>query len=129
MSGRISPFEALTGSERQLKWLEYQSIRLPYVHGNVDTSYADAEEAFEAKAEIAKPICTTKPHDIAASGQHAVKGVDENQQESKEEPKAQAPKTPIYTQVDFQRSRHTQYDAVLARMKQAEKKVSGFHTI
>ena len=31
MSRQQSPFAALTGAEKQIKWLEYQSIRLPYV--------------------------------------------------------------------------------------------------
>ena len=30
MKSQVSPFAALTGAEKQLKWLEYQSIRLPY---------------------------------------------------------------------------------------------------
>jgi len=29
MSNHTSPFAALTGAEKQIRWLEYQSIRLP----------------------------------------------------------------------------------------------------
>ena len=31
MTNRVSPFAALTGAEKQIKWLEYQSVRLPYI--------------------------------------------------------------------------------------------------
>ena len=37
MKGQVSPFAALTGEEKQLKWLEYQSIRLPYTETAVES--------------------------------------------------------------------------------------------
>ena len=30
MARKISPFAMLTNEEKQIKWMEYQSIRLPY---------------------------------------------------------------------------------------------------
>lgn len=103
MAKQISPFAALTGSEKQIRWLEYQSIRLPYVHANLD----DTPE------------------------QHGTKAETETQ--GKAEPKMQNQKTPPIHQErpvpppevprtvnEFQKVRHTQYDAVIARMKQAE---------
>ena len=31
MANHVSPFAALTGAEKQIKWLEYQSVKLPYI--------------------------------------------------------------------------------------------------
>lgn len=45
MSERVSPFAALTGAEKQIKWLEYQSIRLPYIEGGMETSLPDEATA------------------------------------------------------------------------------------
>ena len=30
MAKKMSPFAALTSEQKQIKWMEYQSIRLPY---------------------------------------------------------------------------------------------------
>ena len=36
MANRVSPFAALTGAEKQIKWLEYQSVKLPYIQSGVE---------------------------------------------------------------------------------------------
>lgn len=36
MTNRVSPFAALTGAEKQIKWLEYQSVRLPYIQSGME---------------------------------------------------------------------------------------------
>ena len=45
MKTQVSPFAALTGEEKQLKWLEYQSIRLPYTETAVEKPAAPAPAA------------------------------------------------------------------------------------
>ena len=45
MSHQQSPFAALTGAEKQIKWLEYQSIRLPYVQNAIEQPAAKAKPA------------------------------------------------------------------------------------
>ena len=45
MKTQVSPFAALTGEEKQLKWLEYQSIRLPYTETAVEKPEAPAPAA------------------------------------------------------------------------------------
>lgn len=78
-----SPFAALTGAEKQLKWLEYQSVRLPYIAVNDD---APAPPVVKEKEEAVTPPIPVPPPEIR----------------------------------QFQKVRHSQYDAVIARMKQAE---------
>lgn len=94
MSRTSSPFAELTGAEKQLKWLEYQTVRLPYVRGAVD-------EAPEPKA----PLPEKEPIQPTPSAQTASR-----------------------TYQDFQKTRHSQYDAVIARMKQAEKKTTRYQS-
>ena len=92
MSRQVSPFAALTGAEKQIRWLEYQSIRLPYVDAKLD-----AEEP-EAAAKEATPV--------------VVPAAPERPQPPPEVPRTMPP--------DYQKTRHSQYDAVIARLKQAE---------
>lgn len=100
MSRTSSPFAELTGSEKQLKWLEYQTVRLPYVEGAVDDAFA--EEKPEKPTAPAKPV-----QDAPAT--------------------LQAP-SPLHTYQEFQKTRHSQYDAVIARMKQAERKTRHYQS-
>lgn len=94
MSRTSSPFAELTGTEKQLKWLEYQTVRLPYVQGAVDA-------APEPKAPLPEKETVQIP--------------------------PPAP-TPSRTYQEYQKTRHSQYDAVIARMKQAEKKTTGYRS-
>lgn len=87
MNKLVSPFAALTGAEKQIRWLEYQSIRLPYVAAGLDPEPATTSEQSSAKNKI----------------------VDRPQ------PPPEIPRV-----IPEQRSRHSQYDAVIARLKQAE---------
>ena len=103
MSERVSPFAALTGAEKQIKWLEYQSIRLPYIEGGMETSL---------------------PDEATAASQLQPK---EKKEPEKALPSQPAPVSPqlasrnaIPNAADFQKTRHSQYDAIIARMKQAE---------
>ena len=94
---QASPFAILTGAEKQIKWLEYQSLRLPYIP--VET---------EAKMHI-----QPQPDpDIPSKS-------DQEREASFPERPVPPPEIPR-TMPDQQRIRHGQYDAVIARMKQAE---------
>ena len=81
-----SPFAALTGAEKQLKWLEYQSVRLPYIAVNDEAPPPVTQKESKEKEEPVTPPLPTPPPEIR----------------------------------QFQKVRHSQYDAVIARMKQAE---------
>lgn len=97
MSNHTSPFAALTGAEKQIRWLEYQSIRLPYVSGKMDgpepTETVQDEKASQKTEAVKKEAGAALP-----------------------QPPPEIPRT----MPDMQRSRHSQYDAVIARLKQAE---------
>lgn len=93
MSKQVSPFAALTGAEKQIRWLEYQSIKLPYVDVPLDEAPKQAQSTAPAKsAQI---------------------------QQASERPQP-PPEVPRTLPADFQKTRHSQYDAVIARLKQAE---------
>lgn len=97
MSRQVSPFAAMTGAEKQLKWLEYQSIQLPYVEAAMDPTPAPREEKREEPSEqVEQPV--------------AVEPARERPQPPPEVPRVMS---------DYQKTRHSQYDAVIARMKQA----------
>ncbi len=89
---QISPFAALTNAEKQIRWMEYQTIRLPYVHSS--SMEPDHTDEVKAVAEKIPPVKQERPQP--------------------------PPEVPRIMPSDFQRTRHSQYDAVIARMKQAE---------
>lgn len=117
MSGRVSPFAKLTDAEKQIKWLEYQSIRLPYVQGSVDAD-APEQEALEEKAPAAPRPQRAEPMQPAPAVQRKTE--------------TPSPANPAQAHgmspADFQRVRHRQYDAVIARMKQAERNASNYNS-
>jgi len=101
MSKQISPFAALSGAEKQIRWLEYQSIRLPYVQADLDTSAEKADPPLETspvKTAIQQPVKATSVYE-------------------RPQPPPEVPRT---MPSDFSKTRHSQYDAVIARLKQAE---------
>ena len=100
MSGHVSPFAELTGVEKQIKWLEYQTARLPYTNAPME-----AAEAEPPKAQTRR--VATPPPEITMAGIKAknMRGA---------------------SPADFQKTRHRQYDAVIARMKQAERMANNF---
>lgn len=102
MSKQISPFAALTGAEKQIRWLEYQSIRLPYVEANMDEP---VEAAQPATVDVVK-----KPEVVPTA---------EAKSAAIERPQP-PPEVPRTMPADYQKTRHSQYDAVIARLKQAE---------
>lgn len=89
MSRQVSPFAALTGAEKQIRWLEYQSIRLPYV---------PVEETQEPQQQPEPPP---------------------ERRPERPQPPPEVPRV-MPTPMEFQKTRHSQYDAVIARLKQAE---------
>lgn len=97
MSRQISPFAALTGAEKQIRWLEYQSIRLPYVQVEDENNTAPSETVQTAKPAEPDP----KPR------------------QERPQPPPEVPRS-MPNPAEFQKTRHSQYDAVIARLKQAE---------
>lgn len=97
MSRQVSPFAALSGVDKQIRWLEYQSIRLPYVSCESMT-----------ENNHTNPVTEQSSAPAAAASQSTF----ERTQPPPEIPRAMP--------ADYQKTRHSQYDAVIARMKQAE---------
>lgn len=114
MARKISPFAELTNEQKQLKWLEYQSIRLPYT---------EAEPMPEAEC---KPTMTqsqtearTTPAPIETAKAQPATG------HSRPMP---PPEVFVESRMQQQKTRHHQYDAVIARMKQAEMRTGSYHS-
>ena len=101
MSKKLSPFAALTGAEKQIRWLEYQSIRLPYVHADLETAEKPQDE-IKKESEKALPNHQERPHIHIPE----VNKVNE-----------------------FQKTRHSQYDAVISRMRKAELQTSQYQSL
>lgn len=103
MSQQVSPFAALTGAEQQLKWLEYQSVRLPYTQAMPEPKEMTeappntAESAVRREPETPRPAQPSQPASAARVEREA-----------------------------FQRTRHSQYDAVIARMKRAQQQATTY---
>ena len=112
MSQHVSPFAALTGAERQIKWLEYQSIKLPYIQSDIQTE-TEADTAPQPPPVPAPVRTAPQPPPAPAPVRTAP------------QPPPEVPRGPV--RQDFQRTRHSQYDAVIARMKQAELQTGRYH--
>ena len=52
MANRVSPFAALTGAEKQIKWLEYQSVKLPYIQSGVEDVLPPQEKRQESASRL-----------------------------------------------------------------------------
>jgi len=102
MNRQLSPFAQLTGAEKQIRWLEYQSIRLPYVEtAAIET---DNSQNVSHKAAAQKDIQDQNEKASFAAT------------DSRPQPPPEVPRTmPLEST-----SKHRQYDAVIARLKQAE---------
>lgn len=93
---QLSPFAELTGDEKQIRWLEYQSLRLPYIQTEA------------TKTETTPVVSVTKEEK---------KPEHKSVEFERPQPPPEVPRVmPVYQGG----SRHSQYDAVIARMKQAE---------
>lgn len=104
MNKQVSPFAALTGAEKQIRWLEYQSIQLPYVDTAIDP---EPQQSYKTVGKHSQSLEMSK--------------------ERRPEPPPEIPRT---LPSDYQKSRHGQYDAVIARLKQAElqSRISSSHS-
>lgn len=65
MTNRVSPFAALTGAEKQIKWLEYQSVRLPYIQSGME-DVPEAKSAVQQPGPAAPPARREQPRIISA---------------------------------------------------------------
>lgn len=114
MSRQVSPFAALTGVEKQMKWLEYQSIHLPYVEASIDAfPMPDAAGANEPPKEAEK------------SENASARPVVAEAEAQRPQPPPEVPRVMPYDQ----KTRHSQYDAVIARMKQASLQSQRFQSL
>jgi len=109
MPKKTSPFAELTSEQKQIKWMEYQSIRLPYTEAVPPPVAAEAQQAAESTRSAA-------PVQVAAQVAASPTVMPP--------PEVYMQRTPSSNgatmQMNQQKTRHHQYDAVIARMKQAE---------
>lgn len=108
MSNKFSPFAELTGAERQIRWLEYQTIRLPYIDAGPDNE--------------ASKVCETPEN------KPPVKATQKNIPNEKTRP-VPPPEVPRTFHADQLKPRHSHYDAVIARLKQAEIQAHNYSNI
>jgi len=159
MARNVSPFAALTNEEKQIKWMEYQTIRLPYTQ--VSSQAGCEQEGTKALSEEKPTVSVHAPYTeqqlsaqaIPQSAQPAhqhqasqtiTRDVSPNPAPSRPMPPPEVmfhpkktttsptpskqPTPSTYQQMNaYQKSRHRQYDTVIERMKQAEKKTGIFH--
>ncbi len=119
MTNRVSPFAALTGAEKQIKWLEYQSVRLPYIQSGME----DVPEAPAAAPSSGAQASPAKREQAAPSRSES------SSRQSLPVPPPEIPRGPAPQRGDFQRTRHSQYDAVIARLKQAELQAGNYRSM
>lgn len=119
MTNRVSPFAALTGAEKQIRWLEYQSVRLPYIQSSM-------EDIPDTPAPAPQSAASPSP---AKSGQATPTRTDSPVRQQPPVPPPEIPRGPVPQRSDFQRTRHSQYDAVIARLKQAELQAGNYRTM
>ncbi len=141
MSSKVSPFAKLTSEEKQIKWIEYQSIRLPYtqvpqsdVPCNEKNVNHDLSPEVNSHSQEHKPVQTACTPSCA---QQPDDGKQSNRLQPPPEvfvqPKREVGSTrtvvtsPYKQMQEYQKTRHRQYDAVIDRMKQAERKTGTFH--
>lgn len=153
MARNVSPFAALTNEEKQIKWMEYQTIRLPYTQVSSQSAsdvankqqspenmsacqqYADQYPATKAhqqsvhQPQPSQPIPRDASHNPAQSRPMPPPEVMFHPKKTVASPTPSNPPTPsTYQQMNaYQKTRHRQYDTVIERMKQAEKKTGAFH--
>ena len=120
MSGRVSPFEALTGVDKQIRWLEVQSVRLPYVRGAMEKPIP--EQGIDYMERTGEPTERAVERRAVPAAEAPPKPATQEKPAMQERPAMRG----SALQADFQRTRHRQYDAVIARMKQAEQRISGY---
>ena len=129
MARKVSPFAELTHGEQQIRWLEYQSIRLPYnaaetegkhsaASGGAQTTAGDTPPPSEPPARQVSSGVTPPPEVFCRSGSASVQNV---------QPQGTAALSPVPQNARMeQKTRHRQYDAVIEKMKQAERKAGGY---
>lgn len=156
MAKNVSPFASLTSEEKQIKWMEYQTIRLPYTQvANSDWKEPQTVERTTEPAQQVDSVCP-EPSERASTGNqsrplavdaHCSQQPHFNQQSDRPIPPPEvfvgshsgnrAPAahtnnqqshspTPSAYQLLNQKSRHRQYDAVIERMKQAAQKTGSY---
>jgi len=116
MKKSVSPFAALTCQEKHLKWLEYQSIRLPYAKASVDPEPISPPSREDQQPHATPPHCE-QPHPPETPSSSSSPSPQHRSAASQPHPG------------DYLRPRHRQYDAVIARMKQAEMRTQNYTSV
>lgn len=117
MSKQRSPFEALTSRERQERWLEFQSIRLPYVSASLDAEEpAEPEHQEQPRPAHAQPapVRSQPPERRTRTDTPDLHAPSPREQVAQRERAA------------FQQARHKQYDAVIKRMVEASRQAQSY---
>ncbi len=127
MARTTSPFAALTSEQKQMKWMEYQSIRLPYTEAEltVPQENSTAKQPVPTVQTIACPeerAPAVKPQAAAA----VRPAPSDRPQPPPEVYMNPVPHTGSGMQSTQEKTRHHQYDAVIARMKQAELRTGSY---
>lgn len=135
MARNVSPFAALTSEEKQIKWMEYQTIRLPYTQVS---NPQWPQQTNDHSPSVATSVSTCDTHQPAEPVQpKPVAQPAPNHQPARPLPPPEVMYHPMspsdnralspYQQINaYQKTRHRQYDTVIERMKQAEKKTGCF---
>lgn len=132
MARKVSPFAELTHGEQQIRWLEYQSIRLPYNEAvpepktpntmeRVPDTPRQGQDHEEQSTHQPQPVVTPPPEVFCRKGGIPAETVQ------RQGAAALAP-APQPLQME-QKTRHRQYDAVIARMKQAELRTGSYRSL
>jgi hypothetical protein len=122
LARKTSPFAALTSEQKQMKWMEYQSIRLPY------TAAEPLPDECEKPQEPPAPQAPTEAYREVV-GKQAAAAASAPAKRPMPPPEVYArPAAPAMTghAALQQKTRHQQYDAVIARMKQAELRTGSY---
>ena len=145
MARNISPFAALTNEEKQIRWMEYQTVRLPYTqiatkhmqemspperHADTHLSHEYLMNSLPGECEAQKNENDYQHERPIPPPENFVPSNPQSKSFNHSAPVVQHPNVPSpYQQMNaYQKSRHHQYDAVIARMKQAEKSIGSFYS-
>lgn len=136
MARKTSPFAALTSEQKQLKWMEYQSIRLPYTEAELTgLELATEKPRPAASAPAAQAAQTSQPYPAAETRHEtAVPPHEDRPLRPQPQPEVFVQRRPAAPSVPNnyaaqEKTRHRQYDAVIARMKQAELRTGSYQSL
>jgi len=128
LARKTSPFAALTSEQKQMKWMEYQSIRLPYTNAEPLPVNEEREpkRPADTKTQSADTCQNENPKLPSPDAVHP-QAADFGAKRPMPPPEVYAQTRSAASHTD-QKTRHQQYDAVIARMKQAELRTGSYRS-